>query len=84
MTTVIYIDTKIGCFVTLKNAWVAAAIMNALFGDDWEVFDNPKYVPNMTCYRTVLDAFFFEEKSERSDWQLSQKRDGAVPAVRVY
>ena len=49
----------------MLNAGVAAAIMKALFGDDWEVFDNPKYVPNMTCYRTVLDAFYYEEKKRQ-------------------
>ena len=40
-----------------RSAGVAAAIMKAVNGDDWDVFNNPKYVPNMTCYRTVLDAF---------------------------
>ena len=50
-----------------RSAGVAAAIMKALYGDDWEVFGNQQYVPNMTCYRTVLDAFYYEEKSGRND-----------------
>ena len=40
-----------------RSAGVAAAIMKAVNGDDWEVFNNHRYIPNMTCYRTVLNAF---------------------------
>ena len=40
-----------------RSAGVAAAIMKALTGSDWDVFDNPRYIPNMTCYRVVLNAF---------------------------
>ena len=39
-----------------RSAGVAAAILKALTGTDRNVFNNPKYVPNMTCYRTVLEA----------------------------
>ena len=41
-----------------RSAGVAAAIMKALTGDDKEVFNNPRYVPNMTCYRAVINAFY--------------------------
>jgi protein-tyrosine phosphatase len=40
-----------------RSAGVAAAIMKYVNGNDWDVFDNAKYRPNMTCYRKVLDAF---------------------------
>ena len=40
-----------------RSAGVAAAILKALTGDDREVFNSPRYVPNMTCYRAVLNAF---------------------------
>ena len=40
-----------------RSAGVAAAVMKAVNGDDFKVFDNPRYIPNMTCYRTVLTAF---------------------------
>ena len=40
-----------------RSAGVAAAIMMRLIGDDWSVFNNIKYYPNMTCYRMVLKAF---------------------------
>ena len=41
-----------------RSAGTAAAIMKAVKGNDWDIFDNPRYVPNMTCYRTVLNAFY--------------------------
>ena len=41
-----------------RSAGVCAAIMKYLTGDDSEIFDNPKYCPNMTCYRTVLNGFY--------------------------
>lgn len=48
-----------------RSAGVCAAIMKAINGDDWAIFDNPRFCPNMTCYRTVLDAFdkagYFDE-----------------------
>ena len=40
-----------------RSAGVAGAIMKALYDNDWEVFSNPRYIPNMTCYRMVLSAF---------------------------
>ena len=43
-----------------RSAGVAAAIMKAVNGSDMEVFRNRRYVPNMTCYRAVLDAFYDE------------------------
>ena len=39
-----------------RSAGVAAAIMKFLTGDDKAIFNNRKYVPNMFCYRLVLDA----------------------------
>ena len=48
-----------------RSAGVGAAIMKALNGDDWVVFNNPTMCPNMKCYRTVLNAFqdagYFDE-----------------------
>jgi len=41
-----------------RSAGVAAAIMKYINGNDWDVFDNPKYRPNMTCYRSVLNALY--------------------------
>jgi protein-tyrosine phosphatase len=39
-----------------RSAGVAGAIMKYLNDNDWPVFDNPKYCPNRTCYRKVLEA----------------------------
>jgi protein-tyrosine phosphatase len=44
-----------------RSAGVAAAIMKYLNGDDWGVFDNPRYCPNNTCYRKVLNALYENE-----------------------
>lgn len=41
-----------------RSAGVAAALMKIYNHDDWEVFDNPRYCPNMTCYRTVLMQYY--------------------------
>ena len=44
-----------------RSAGVAAATMKFLQGDDAPIFDNPKYCPNMTCYRKVLNAFYEQQ-----------------------
>ena len=41
-----------------RSAGVAAAIMKGWDGDDSPVFDNPRFRPNMICYRTVLNAVY--------------------------
>ena len=43
-----------------RSAGVCAALMYILNGSDMEIFDNPKFCPNMTCYRTVLNEYFKE------------------------
>jgi len=39
-----------------RSAGVGAAIMKYLCDDDWAVFANPRFRPNMICYRKVLNA----------------------------
>lgn len=39
-----------------RSSGVAAAILKYLIGDDSGIFDNPKYFPNMLCYRRTLNA----------------------------
>ena len=47
-----------------RSAGVAAAVMKFLNGDDWGVFDSPRFRPNMTCYRKVLNALHvYSDKS---------------------
>lgn len=41
-----------------RSAGVCAAIMKATTGKNNEIFDNPKFHPNMACYRTVLAALY--------------------------
>ncbi len=38
-----------------RSAGIAAALMKHYNGDDTPIFNNPKYVPNMKCYRTMLE-----------------------------
>lgn len=41
-----------------RSAGICAALMNIFEGDDWAIFDNPKYCPNMTCYRSLLECHY--------------------------
>ena len=41
-----------------RSAGTCAALMMILNGNDFEIFDNPKYSPNMHCYRLVLESYF--------------------------
>lgn len=38
-----------------RSSGIAAAILKAYTNDDIIIFDNPKYRPNMLCYRTTLN-----------------------------
>lgn len=38
-----------------RSSGVAAAILKAKTGKDSQIFDNPRYKPNMRCYRLVLN-----------------------------
>lgn len=39
-----------------RSSGVAAGILKALIGDDTQIFNSPRYRPNMRCYRLVLQA----------------------------
>lgn len=41
-----------------RSAGIGAACMLIENGDDMPVFNSARYVPNMTCYRRVLNAAF--------------------------
>lgn len=41
-----------------RSAGVCAALMKILTLYDNQIFDSPKYKPNMHCYRMVLNAYF--------------------------
>jgi len=46
-----------------RSAGVAAAILKYLTGSDTQIYDDPKYTPNSTCYREVLNKFYEEENT---------------------
>ena len=41
-----------------RSAGVAAALMLIVNGSDKDIFDNPKYCPNRTCYAAILNAYY--------------------------
>ena len=47
-----------------RSSGMAAAISLVVNGSDVEIFNNPKYLPNMFVYRKTLNAFIGEEKDE--------------------
>jgi predicted protein tyrosine phosphatase len=47
-----------------RSAGVGAALMKFFNDDDMKIFENPRYCPNMRCYRTVLDAMFYSNDFE--------------------
>jgi predicted protein tyrosine phosphatase len=53
-----------------RSAGVCAALMQIINGDDMDIFDNPKFCPNMTCYRTVLTAFFGSYDQEAAESKI--------------
>lgn len=50
-----------------RSAGVAAAIMKWLYNDDSQIFDQPSYRPNMTCYRKTLNALMDESTDSMTD-----------------
>lgn len=44
-----------------RSSGIAAAILKAKTGDDSQIFNSPKYRPNMRCYRTVLKELMSED-----------------------
>ena len=65
-----------------RSAGVCAALMKIINGNDFEIFDNPRFCPNMTCYRTILNAFFdsvdeqeINEKEQHNlkIWRIAQE-----------
>lgn len=44
-----------------RSSGVAAAILKASTGDDSQIFNSPKYRPNMRCYRMILDELMQED-----------------------
>lgn len=51
----VIVQCEAGCS---RSAGVCAAIMKYLTDDDMPIFRNPKYSPNMNCYRMVYNALF--------------------------
>ena len=54
-----------------RSAGVCAAIMKIVNGNDFSIFDNPRFCPNMTCYRTILETYFgaYDEEAAAANEQ---------------
>ena len=50
-----------------RSAGVCAAIMKVLTGTDTPVFNDPKYTPNMRCYRLTMNALMDIKSKESED-----------------
>jgi len=46
-----------------RSSGVAAAILKATTGSDEQIFNDPKFIPNMFVYRKVLNAWHKEDES---------------------
>lgn len=46
-----------------RSAGIAAALLKFYNGDDTPIFDNPKYCPNMLCYRLMLNQLIEDQQN---------------------
>lgn len=53
-----------------RSAGVCAALMQIINGSDMEIFDNPKFCPNMSCYRTIMETYYGSYDKEAADEKI--------------
>lgn len=63
-----------------RSAAMAAALSLYLNGDDWNIWGNAQYVPNLTVYRTLLNVIF-KSKSNFEE-QIAQKEEHNIKIWR--
>lgn len=49
-----------------RSAGVAAALMKYFNNDDTPIFNNPRYTPNMLCYRRTLEMLMEQENKSNN------------------
>jgi protein-tyrosine phosphatase len=49
-----------------RSAGVCAALMKIFNGSDFEIFNKPRYIPNMSCYRAILESYFKSYNSKEA------------------
>jgi hypothetical protein len=62
-----------------RSAGAGAIIMKYLNRNDWDVFDQPRFRPDMICYRKVLGAFYTINKSH-----ILSQADHVLPLIRCW
>lgn len=67
-TLVVHCDAGVS-----RSAAVAAAIGKYLFNDDMFIFGRPRFCPNRTVYRKVLQSLFDRELEESEKSELREK-----------
>jgi hypothetical protein len=55
-----------------RSAGVCAALMQIINGSDMEIFENPKFCPNMSCYRTILETYYGSYDKEAADIKIRE------------
>lgn len=50
-----------------RSAGIAAALLKFYNGDDTQIFDNPKYCPNMLCYRLMLNQLIEDQQNRTQE-----------------
>lgn len=59
-----------------RSAGICAALMQIINGSDADIFDNPRFCPNMTCYRSIMENYYGSYNVEAADEKI--KRNIAV------
>lgn len=54
-----------------RSAGVCAALMKIIDGDDRPIFNNPRFCPNMACYRTVMESYYSSYNQEEADEKIA-------------
>jgi protein-tyrosine phosphatase len=78
-TLVVHCDAGVS-----RSAAVAAAIGKYLYNDDMFIFGRPRFCPNRTVYRKVLQAFYERELLEEEKEELNEKENWNIEIWRHF
>ena len=58
-----------------RSAGVCAALMKIINDNDSPIFENPRFCPNMSCYRAIMEAYFGSYDEEVADEKIKYNID---------
>lgn len=70
-----------------RSAGLAAALMKFYNDDDSPIFDNPKYVPNMTVYKAVLEMlvrFLYDKQEAKRKYNPEEIKEKEERNIRLW